>query len=63
VERRLGSIGKDLYVMLVILLYYMLTSSKDSAASAVYSSFSVCFSPGFDPVDVFNSWRASWLTS
>jgi hypothetical protein len=43
VERRLGSIGKDLYVMLVILLYYMLTSSKDSAASAVYSSSRAAF--------------------
>jgi hypothetical protein len=39
VERRLGSIGKDLYVMLIILLYYMLTTSKGSAASAVHSSF------------------------
>jgi hypothetical protein len=55
VERRLRSTSKDLYVVLVIMRCYMLTSGNDSTASAVYSFLSACFSHGFDPVDAFSS--------
>jgi hypothetical protein len=58
VERRLRSIGANLYVVLVIILCYMLTSEHDSAASAVLTPVA-CLPHGFDPVDAFTSWLAS----
>jgi hypothetical protein len=36
VKKRLDSMRKSQYVMLVILLFYIFTSGNDSAASAVY---------------------------
>jgi hypothetical protein len=42
-ERRLRSVRKNLHVVLVIILCYMLTSGHDSAASAVYFSLSPAY--------------------